>query len=186
LVVLYLVNLEPDIVTSCCGVLFSPKALGGMALLGPLSDISLLPPFLVLAAILLLAARARQRLPHRPFTFADGLLALGSPLFLALALSVVTSDISPYIYALPSHRCPFDLFDRATHYIGFPLYFSLFAAVFAGASAGAAAPFSSLPGLAAPIAVYRHHCLRLLLALLPLFLLICLYYPMAYLLRGGE
>jgi hypothetical protein len=184
LVVLYLVNLTPDIVTSCCGVLFGPKALGGMSLFS--ADISLLPPFLGLAAILLLAARTRQRWSHRYSSFTDGLLAFGSPLFLALALSVVTSDISPYIYALPSHRCPFDLFDQATHYIGFPLYFCLFSAVFAGTSAGAVAPLSSLPGLATPIAAYRRHCLRLVLALLPLFLLICLYYPMAYLLRGGE
>ncbi len=186
LVALYLVNLEPDIVTSCCGVLFSPRALGGLALLGPLSDISFLPPFVGLATLLLLAARTRQRRPQRSFTFADGLLALGSPLFLALALAVVTIDISPYIYALPSHRCPFDLFDVATQYIGFPLYFCLFVAVFAGASAGAVAPFSRLAGLAAPVAAYRRHCLRIFLVLLPLFLLICLCYPMAYVLRGGE
>ena len=186
LTALYLVNLEPDIVTSCCGVLFSPPESDGQSLSAALSSPLTLPAFLILAAALLLAAWLGQRHPHRPSPALDTLLALGSPLFLVLALAVVTFEVSPYIYGLPAHRCPFDLFDRASRFIGFPLYASLFLATFAGTSSGVVAVFRNLPGLAAPVAGYRRVGLRLLLALLPMFLLICLWYPATYLLRGGE
>lgn len=186
LTALYLVNLEPDIVTSCCGVLFSPPESDGQSLSAALSSPLTLPASLILAAALLPAAWLGQRHPHRPLPALDTLLALGSPLFLVLALAVVTFEVSPYIYGLPAHRCPFDLFDRASRFIGFPLYASLFLATFAGTSSGVVAVFRKLPGLAAPVAGYRRVGLRLLLALLPIFLLICLWYPATYLLRGGE
>ena len=186
LVSLYLVQLEPDIVTSCCGVLFSPGGTNQTALLTPLESLPRLPVFLALATALLIAARLRQRRASATFCCADCLLLLGCPLFFFLALAVVTYDISPYIYALPSHRCPFDLFDRATGYIGFPLYASLFLATFVGAGSGAVAVFSHLPGLTEPTTRIRRLGLRVFLIFLPLFLLLCLWHPSLYFLRGGE
>lgn len=186
LVFLYLVELEPDIVTSCCGVLFSPRGMNETSLLIPLESLPRLPAFLALAAALLVTARLRQRRASGTFSFPDSLFLFGCPLFFLLALAVVTYDISPYIYALPSHRCPFDLFDRASDFIGFPLYASLFLVTFAGTASGAVAIFSHLPGLAEPVAGLRRLGLRLLLTLLPFFLLICLWYPSRYFLGGGE
>ena len=184
LAVLYLANLQPDIVTSCCGVLFAPQSAGGFSLFDPFPGLILPTAFLFLAILILLAAlRLRQGSSARALDF---VLGLGCPLFFALALLVITNDISPYIYALPSHRCPFDLFDRATGYIGYPLYLSLFATTFAGASASWIAPLRGRPGLAEPIATYRRRAFTLLLAALPLFLLLCLWHPATYVLRGGQ
>lgn len=182
--VLYLANLQPDIVTSCCGVLFAPRSAGGFSLFDPLPGLPLPVPFLFLATLILLAAVRLRGRPPSPVL--DIVLGLGCPAFFILALLVITNDISPYIYALPSHRCPFDLFDRATGYIGYPLYLSLFAATFAGASASWVAPLRGRPGLAGPVASYRHQAFNLLLTALPLFLLLCLWHPAAYVLRGGE
>jgi len=49
-----------------------------------------------------------------------------------VSLAAIVSFISLYIYELPSHHCPFDIFQKHYHFIGYPIYISLFYGVFFG------------------------------------------------------
>jgi len=192
LLTLYLINLKPDIITSCCGVIFAPSEGEGRNLLGPLPILVLMPAFYALAGSLLFFAASlllRSNKNDRPlpprllsqFTFGAACMA-----FFLLSLIVITTVISPYIYALPSHRCPFDILRGAYHGVGYPIYLSLMLATFAGMSCALTAFFAKLPGLAKPVQRFRQSCLQIFLVFLPVFLVIVTWFPVAYLITGGE
>jgi len=64
---------------------------------------------------------------------------------LFLALAAVVSFVSPYIYELPTHHCPFDILQRRYSFIGYPLYISLFCGTFFGLLPGVFQPLKRLP-----------------------------------------
>jgi hypothetical protein len=66
---------------------------------------------------------------------------------LFLALAAVVSFVSLYIYELPTHHCPFDIFQRRYSFIGYPLYISLFCGTFFGLLPGVFQPLKRLPSL---------------------------------------
>ncbi len=187
----YLLNLSPEIITSCCGVLFAPGgAADGYNLLEPMAAPLLLSLFYGLGGLLfavgLFLFRRPPQPPGRGSLLADIAFACGQLLFFSLSLVVITVVISPYVYAMPNHRCPFDLLAGEYGHIGYPLYLSLLATCFAGSSAAVAAVCRHLPGLAGPAFRYRRAALRFSLVMLPLFLLIASWSPAFYLLAGGE
>lgn len=53
------------------------------------------------------------------------LSALFSPLFLISSLLFITFILSPYIYELPTHICPFCILKYEYNFIGYPLYIAL-------------------------------------------------------------
>lgn len=191
LVVLYLTGLRPDIITSCCGVVFAAAEGESRNLVGPLPTTTVLLLFYGLAGLLFIAAfilkhrteRARPAgdLPLLGITFTGACLG-----FFMLALVVITAVISPYIYALPSHRCPFDILRKEYYAVGYPIYLALMALTFAGICGGGTAFARNRPGLGEPVRRFRTTCLRLFLLLLPIFLILVSWYPARYLLTGGE
>ena len=42
-----------------------------------------------------------------------------------VSLAAMVSFISPYVYEMPSHHCPFDVLQSGYHWIGYPLYLLL-------------------------------------------------------------
>lgn len=128
---LYLTGLRADVITSCCGTLFSQ---GG----GSVSeDIQISGPDLVRVAYLTITA----------LTFIIGVtyyvtarwartFATLSALMLPLSLLALTSWISPYIYELPTHHCPFCMIQADYGYIGYPIYAALFLGSILGMGAG--------------------------------------------------
>jgi hypothetical protein len=75
------------------------------------------------------------------------LYALGSFLFLPVAVVALISFISPYIYELPTHHCPFCILQREYHYVGYLLYITVFAGGVAGTGTGCLLPFRRIPSL---------------------------------------
>jgi hypothetical protein len=190
LVFFYLFGLSPDIITSCCGVVFAPGAGDGRNLVGPLPVFALMSGFYSLAVGLLLLtmvllARNLTR-PSRGELLLNAVYGLSFAGFFILSLVVITAVISSYIYAMPAHRCPFDILQREYDYIGYPLYLALIGGSFAGISAAGTAFCAGLPGLAEPVRRFRRLALWSVLFLLPLFLLIASWSPALYLLTGGE
>jgi hypothetical protein len=191
LLVLYLTNLAPDIITSCCGVVFAVAGSENGNLVGPLPVGSVMLLFygtagaLVLLALFFLRrsreAEATQEMPITHFIFGTTCM-----FFFMLSLVVITSVISPYIYALPSHRCPFDFLRGEYCGVGYPIYLSLMAATFAGMSCAATSFFAKLPGLAAPVRRFRQTCLRIFLFFLPIFLALVTWFPLVYIFKSGE
>lgn len=171
---LYYLNLNPAVITSCCGSLFGPAAEGvGHDLVALPLNIAR-PAFfggwlLTLAAGVLFILRGRV---GRNFGRSFGLLAA---LHLPLALAAVVSFISPYIYEQPNHHCPFCLLQAEHGYAGWVLYLPLFFGTATGIGAGLAAAVQSdslreaAPRVAASLA-------KLSVAALGLFGLAVLFY----------
>ena len=185
----YLLALSPDVITSCCGVLFNPGATDGFNLLAPSSPLVVLSPFSLLAVLLVLLgcrllAGFRQNLPL-PFWLP--LLYGGCwALFFVVALWAVTVFFSSYFYMLPSHRCPFDLLQREYGWVGYPIYLSLFWGAYLGMGSGIAALVGRMEGLSAPCRNWQQRSVKLSLWLLAGFLVVCSAAPLRYLMSGGE
>jgi hypothetical protein len=129
LMVLYFAGLEPEVITSCCGALFSS---GGDGLASELAALPLRPMIiafylvsLMFGGLLVICRKASARGWRT-------LLAISSLAFGLVSLASVVSFISVYYYRLPSHHCPFDLLQGHYHFIGYPLYLCLFGALLCG------------------------------------------------------
>lgn len=127
----YFLGLKADVITSCCGTLFSQGTEGiGARLAG-------LPPgpariTFYLAVALTLRVGVHVALKGRGAAFYGALSAVTT----VVSLAAVISFISPYYYELPTHHCPFCLLQSDYGYIGYPLYLSLFTAGITGVGAG--------------------------------------------------
>jgi hypothetical protein len=138
----YFAGLKADVITSCCGRLFSEHA---ETIAG---ELSAFPPrtakilfFLVLVLTLRTGIRFfRTGRAARTFSFF-------STAAMVFSFGAVISFISLYFYQLPTHHCPFCLLQKEYGYIGYPLYFSLFLAGISGAGVGVMDRFKEIPSL---------------------------------------
>jgi hypothetical protein len=140
---LYFTQMKADVITSCCGSLFSA---GGSAVS---SEIAALPAGVAMAAFYLtfaltLSLGAIYRLKGK----LGVLFSLASGLFFLVACVSFISFISLYFYELPTHHCPFCVLQREYGYIGYPLYATLLTGVVCGLGVGILMPFRGIPSLA--------------------------------------
>jgi len=115
-----------------------------------------------------------------------GVYSLLWGLFFFLALAVITSILSCYIYSLPNHRCPFCILKPEYHYIGYGIYVTLIGGAFFGVTTGLAAFLGRNPELAEAAGRYRRLALRLSLICLAVFTFLTSYDYLRYLITGGE
>lgn len=145
----YLLSLRPDIITSCCALVFSTESKT------ILSDLLSLPRSwaqiaFIFSVIVTLALGLSVYLKNKgvlPFS-------LASLLHFLISISALISFISTYIYELPTHHCPFCLLHREYGYIGYPMYGAMLVGAVSGMGAGAIHPFravASLCGLIPPM-----------------------------------
>ena len=78
-------------------------------------------------------------------------LAVASALAAVAGLVGLVSFVSPYVYELPAHRCPFCLLQAEYRWIGYPLNAALLGGAIAGIGAGVLAPFRRHASLAVPL-----------------------------------
>jgi hypothetical protein len=104
--------------------------------------------------------------------------------FFVLSLLIITSLVSPYVYEIPTHRCPFDLLKAEYHFIGAGMYPLLFVASFSGASSGFGQLLGTYTQLLEPLTRYRKRASLVALWSACVFLLWIGYYPLSYHLRG--
>jgi len=139
----YFLRLRPNIITSCCGSLFSADGNG------VISEILLLPGITMTAGFycsLLVFAFCGVYYVLRgkgAYLFAS-VTALA---FLISMMSLITC-ISVYFYELPTHHCPFCILQGEYGYIGYPLYLTLFGGTIAGIGVGTLMPFRRIHSLA--------------------------------------
>ncbi|MBU0621180.1 MAG: hypothetical protein KJ795_04985 [Gammaproteobacteria bacterium] len=143
---IYFLNLKADVITSCCGSLFSSDAQTLVA------DASALPPqqglWLFYTALLTVIAVAVQ---HARKLRAAYVVAAASAAAFVAALTGILSFVSLYVYEHPHHHCPFCLLKPEYDYQGYWLYLPLFVATAAGLGVGAIQPFARVPSLAAVV-----------------------------------
>lgn len=168
----YFLNLKADVITSCCGSLFSGDAqtlAGDVAALSPRQALPLFYGALALAV----GSAVFHAASHRPLS--QGGSSPGSLLFkvpatkgakqtaragsgyfvaafsaiaFAVALIGILSFVSLYVYQHPHHHCPFCLLKPEYDYQGYWLYVPLFTATAAGLGVGAVQPFARVASLA--------------------------------------
>jgi hypothetical protein len=173
LLVLYVQGLNPDVITSCCGSLFSPSSRGVAA---DLASLAPKPLAVFFAAVLCLAVAAGLFFAVKG---RGGLLVAFASLaaFLAGVASLI-SFIGPYAYELPTHHCPFCVLQRDYHYVGYLLYLGLLGGAVSGIGVGTLAPFRSVPSLHSIIPLFQKRlsvamvCFSLFLGLLVLFIVL--------------
>ena len=183
---LYLANLSPDIITSCCAVVFSAGAGGDGNLLAGWSQSASLGLFYATAAILAALAGWLLKGRRQPRPGGELCYSLIWLWFLGLALTVITTVVSSYIYAMPFHRCPFCILKPEYGYIGFAIYGSLLLAAFYGLTVWPVGRLASREGLAGVVVAYQRRAIKCSLLFLLLFVALASFHWLRYLLLGGE
>lgn len=140
----YFLNLKADVITSCCGSLFSGDA---RTLAGDVSALPPQPALLLFYGALLLAVSVAAF--HARKLRAAYVVAVSSTAAFVAALAGILSFVSLYVYEHPHHHCPFCLLKPEYDYQGYWLYLPLFTATAAGLAVGAIQPFARVPSLAA-------------------------------------
>ena len=141
----YFSGLQPEIITSCCGSLFSSQGEGVAAELAGMSALEAMKIFFTLIGaffVLLIGCFFSRAALLRILLFVVTVLT-----FFA-SLAAVVSFISLYIYQMPSHHCPFDMLQGHYNFIGYPLYAGLFVGTL----------FGLLPGLCQPLRRHASLC----------------------------
>jgi hypothetical protein len=155
----YFLNLQPDVITSCCGSLFSPDSAG---VAGEVAGLAPRDAAIALVGSGILVLGSGLWL-HRRGTGGIAFAGAGTLAFV-VALAAVVSLIALYVYEHPHHHCPFCILKPGHDYVGYWLYVPLFAAT---AFALGAAVVSAWRGIASLAPIVPAETRRLtLLALL--------------------
>jgi hypothetical protein len=143
--VLYFMHIDPSVITSCCGTLFSEGGRGLSSSLASLPIREMRVVFFSLFFILAATGIAAVKTGRRTFIYLESIL---SGLFLATSIASIISFISLYFYRIPTHHCPFDLLQSGYYYVGYPLYAALFTGGFFGVMPAVIDPFRKIGSLA--------------------------------------
>jgi len=139
----FFLNLKANVITSCCGSLFSSEQVKGVG-----SELAALPTipmmwmfYLGMGVTLLIGVyfylRGKGGYLYSLLTFA----------MFGVSLAAIISFISVYIYELPTHHCPFCIVMEEYGYIGYLLYLPLFGAAVTGMGVGVLLPFRGVESL---------------------------------------
>jgi hypothetical protein len=142
LLVAYFAGVKPDIITSCCGSLFSHDS-------GSISgDLAALPHRAM--QIVFFTGMALTGISGLVFYMrgrAGYLFSVAATVTFLIAIASILSFICLYFYELPSHHCPFCLLQKEYGYIGYVLYATLFGGAVAGIGTGVLMPFRAVGSL---------------------------------------
>jgi hypothetical protein len=159
----YFLRLKPDIITSCCGTLFSAEG-GSLS-----SEIAVLPsiPMKIVFYLSMISTSASGVYYYLKGKGGYLFSALSVITFLVSILSIF-SFISVYYYELPTHHCPFCILQKEYGYIGYPLYLTLLGGTISGMGVGVLMPFRNIRSLSEVLPSIQR---KLTLASLILFIL---------------
>lgn len=163
----YLLSLAPDLITSCCSVIFTS---GNKNVVSQLVAVPLRfsqAAFLVSAVSVFALGIYYLRQKKGAVLFSLAVLV-----FFPVSLAAVVSFISIYIYELPTHHCPFCILHSEYGYIGYPLYFALLMGTISGLGVGVLSSFGGIRSLTGILPRIQLRLAVISLLCLSLFLLI--------------
>ena len=139
---LYFTRMNPNVITSCCGTLFS----GGKDNLP--SELADIDPgkgvMLFISAALLFLING---LVFRCWLKGGRMFFIANIMAFTASIIAIISFISLYVYEHPHHHCPFCVLQREYYYQGYLLYIPLFAAIVFGLGSAMTAEFKNRPSL---------------------------------------
>ena len=140
----YFLNLRADVITSCCGSLFSEQ---GPTLASEASSMEAKPAILLFYSALGATVFANGLHVGLRQRWSGILAALTSAGAFIAAIVGILSFVSLYVYEHPHHHCPFCLLKPEYGYQGYLLYVPLFVSTAAGLGAGILQPFAKVGSL---------------------------------------
>jgi hypothetical protein len=170
----YFFGLKPNIITSCCGSLFSAEATD---IAFGLTSLPSIP-----AKVAFYSALSLTTLSGIYFYFRQrgGLLfSVLSGLTFLISVAALISFISLYFYELPTHHCPFCILQREYGYIGYPLYVTLLGGAVTGLGVGILAPFRRVASLSGQLPQIQKSLAIASVVCFAIYLMISLY-PMLF------
>jgi hypothetical protein len=148
----YFLGLNPEVITSCCGSLFTADTKGVAS-----EIISWPRPVMeILFYVAMIGSLTLGAVFYRTGTMGYGFAAA---VFVTLVVSIAAfiSFISVYFYELPTHHCPFCILQQEYGYIGYFLYLLLLVGGLAGMGVGLLMPFRQIPSLEATLPAIQKH-----------------------------
>jgi len=160
LFILHFGSIDTTVAVSCCNVIFGDNT----SVFKTFSADYSVQIYAAAFILLTLSALSRK------------LLILSNLLHLAAGISVLTYAVSPYIYELPTHKCPFCILQPEYGFIGYVFYVLIYAGTALGVSAG----FISIISGKTPEKTVRYA-----LIFNTAYMLLCLFFPLSYYLRNS-
>jgi len=142
----YFLDMEPDVIVSCCGSQFSAGAEGVAAEVAGIQPRIAMLAFYASGLAMLMSGIWFLRRKSGGIFFA----AMGITVFVVSMIAIV-SFISPYIYEHPHHHCPFCILKSGHAFAGYYLYIPLFIATVLALGAGVISPWVKVPSLAVSV-----------------------------------
>lgn len=139
----YFSGLHADVITSCCGSLFS-GAKGGVG-----GEMAALPPgpmqtaFFAAISVTVISGLGSWLKNWSGYIFSAA--SVGT---FVIAVAALISFISLYFYEMPTHHCPFCILQKEYGHVGYVLYAALLGGGIAGLGVGALMPFRNKRSLA--------------------------------------
>lgn len=139
---IYLLELKPNIITSCCGILFST---GSENVVGELIALPRKLSQIVFAVSIALTLAFGWYF----YSTQKGAYLFSGTSVVSFVFSIIAliSFISVYFYELPTHHCPFCILQKEYGYVGYALYSTLLLGAVFGLGVGALAPFRKIESL---------------------------------------
>jgi hypothetical protein len=164
LMALYFFSLHPQMITSCCGSLFSSVS-GNTA---PLFSLIPVNPLLV---AMFAAMVASVLLGVRYLCQSNGGYLFSASSAAALVLGAVSLVISipVYVYAMPGHHCPFCMLHWEYHLVGYLFYAALLGGGVTGLGVGVLQPFIRCESLASALPAIQRRLAMTAMILYALF-----------------
>jgi hypothetical protein len=143
---LYFLEMEPHIITSCCGTLFSEESTSLTSGIAALPSIPAKIAFYSSVSLTVLSGLIFWRTGRGGYFF-----SIAAPVAFIVSIAALISFISLYFYELPTHHCPFDILQREYSYIGYLLYVALLGGGAMGSGVGVLMPFRRIESLSSVI-----------------------------------
>lgn len=140
---MYFAGMKADLITSCCGSLFSTGEETVASELASLPRIPLTIAFYFSIACTFMTGVFflwKENSKGVLFSLANGITFL-------ISIAAVISFFSLYIYELPTHHCPFCILQREYRYLGYVFYLPLLCAAVTGSGVGVLTPFRKIESL---------------------------------------
>ena len=171
LLFLYFLGLHPNVITSCCGSLFSTEASGLSSSLASLPSIPMKIAFYLTMGMLIISGIFFYRTVNR----IGYLFSFVSTTAFVVSIAALISFISLYFYELPTHHCPFCILQEGYWYVGYVIYLLLLTGAVTGMGVGILMPFRKMRSLETTIPAIMRKLTLVSLISYALFTLISTY-----------